>query len=133
MKEREEKYRKKIAKEMMSRRRISSKPRGHSHFVRRLFPYNVHFSHKNSASHNHGDQNDGDIHAEKFHTSHVNMFSGEDITPKEAGKRSAERRAERTIVDANCHAVDSCPECSVADGDTASLMNLLPLLDNSTK
>lgn len=105
----------------------------HSHFVRRLFPYNVHFAHKNSASHNHGNQNDGNIHTEEFHASYVNVFSGEDIAPKETGKRSAERRAERTIVDANCHAVYGCPERSVADGDTVSLMNLLPLLDNSAE
>lgn len=58
------------------------------------------------------------------------MLPGEDVAPKQAGQRGAEGSTERTVVDAECHAVHSCPERSVANGDTTHYMDLLPLLDD---
>lgn len=61
------------------------------------------------------------------------MLSRKNITPEQTRKRGAERRAKRSVIDTDGHAVHCCPKGPVANGDTAPIMNLLPLLDDAAK
>lgn len=56
------------------------------------------------------------------------VLSGEDIAPQKTSQRCAKRRAKCTKVDANRHAVHSCPECSIGDRDLVGSMDLFPFL-----
>ena len=59
------------------------------------------------------------------------MLLVQDVSPKQARKRSAESSAESAVVDANGHAVDRGPEGAVADGNAIVGVDLLPGLDDA--
>lgn len=101
--------------------------------VRGIFSNNVYLTNKDRAAHSHCDSDDRKIHACKIEASNANVLSGEDIPPEETGQGGAECRAERTIVDPKCHAVDRCPKCPVADGGSVNWMDLLPCLNYAGK
>lgn len=59
------------------------------------------------------------------------MLSLQDISPQQAGQRRTKRGAERTVVDAERHAVHRCPEGAFADGDPILAVDFLPCLDDA--
>ena len=59
------------------------------------------------------------------------MLLVQDVSPKQARKRSAESSAESAVVDADGHAVHCSPESPVADRDAVVGVDLLPCLDDS--
>lgn len=59
------------------------------------------------------------------------MLLVQDVSPKQARKRSAESSAESAVVDADCHAVHGGPERAVADRYAVVGMDLLPCLNDA--
>jgi hypothetical protein len=59
------------------------------------------------------------------------MLLVQDVSPEQTRERSAESSAESAVVDADGHAVDGGPECSVTDRDAVVGVDLLPGLDDA--
>lgn len=63
----------------------------------------------------------------------MDVLPGKNVSPEKTSQRCAERRAERTVVDSQRHAVDGCPECSFGDDEPIISADRFPLLYNSAK
>ena len=96
----------------------------------RLTTYYVHLAEEDTTTHHHRDGNDGQVDPGKLHAANLDMFPGQYVSPKQARQRSAESRAEGSIVDTKCHRVDCGPEGTVRDTIVVH-MNLHPGLDNT--
>lgn len=59
------------------------------------------------------------------------MLSPKDVPPQETSQRGAESRAERAVVDAECHGINGCPERSIRYWDSVELVDFLPCLQNA--
>lgn len=59
------------------------------------------------------------------------MFPAENVPPQETSQRRAERRAKRTIVDAECHRINCSPIRPVGKWNIVVSVNLLPCLDDA--
>lgn len=93
----------------------------------------IHLPYKHNAADNHRHSDDRQIHAREIKTSHLDMLAPENISPKHPSKRSTESGGESTIVDANCHRVDRCPECPLCDGSAVVLVDSDPSLHNAAE
>ena len=102
-----------------------------SDLVGLIIPVNIDLTNQNRAPNRHSNRNDRQIHPREFPPKHTNMLLVQDVSPKQASKRSTERSAESAVVDADGHAVHGGPERAVADRDAVVGVDLLPCLDDA--
>lgn len=101
------------------------------HIIRIIIPHNINLARQNRQPNDHRNSDDGQIDSRKLETPNVDMLSSQDIAPQHASQGSAERKTERSVVDADSHAVHGAPERAIGDWNFIDLVNFLPGLDDS--